>query len=364
MTPEDFFGVVMAGGQGTRLWPFSRKRAPKQSLKLAGERTLFRETLDRMEIFPSERILVATTADQVEMLHRQAPEIPEENFLAEPAPMGTGPVMGWAALEVRRRSPDGVMACLPADHVIRNAARFHAMLGAGYRAARRGFLVTLGIPPTYPAAGYGYIEQGESLGPFDGVEGYRAVSFREKPSPQKAEEYLRQGGFLWNSGMFIWKASRLLEEIDRHMPAVGAGLKEIQGEPEGRPRAAARDRVWPTLTRETLDYGIMERAAEVAVLPALDLGWLDVGNWERLFEVVQPDGDGNIVVGDRAAAIETARSLVYQAGGAPRLVAVFGAEDLIVIDTGDTVLVCPRHRAEDVRRLVERLDQAGFGEFL
>ena len=364
MTAGDFFGVVMAGGQGTRLWPFSRKRAPKQSLKLAGDRTLFRETLDRIGLFPPDRILVATTVDQTEMLRRQAPEIPYENFLVEPSPMGTAPVIGWAALEVRSRAPQGVMACLPADHVIRNVARFHALLGAAYQAARQGHLVTLGIPPTYPAAGYGYIEQGESLGQFEGIDGYRAVSFREKPSPQKAEEYVRQGDFLWNSGMFVWKANRFLEEIDGHMPSLGAGLRAIEAQPEGRARAAARDRVWPTLKRETLDYGIMERSAKVAVLPAPDLGWLDVGNWERLFEVVQPDGDGNIVVGDRVAAVESARSLVYQAGGAPRLVAVFGAEDLIVVDTGDTVLVCPRHRAEDVRRLVERLEQAGFGEFL
>lgn len=362
MTPADFFVVVMAGGQGTRLWPFSRKRAPKQSLKLAGERTLFRETLDRVDLFPPARILVATTADQTEILRRQAPEVPEDNFLAEPAPMGTAPVIGWAALELQRRAPGSVMACLPADHVVRNTARFHALLGAAYQAARQGHLVTLGIPPTYPAAGYGYIERGESLGKFDGAEAYRAASFREKPSPQEAEEYLRQGRFLWNSGMFIWKAERLSQEIDRSMPSLAAGLLEIEGQGEGRARARAR--IWPTLKRETLDYGIMERATDVAVLPAPDLGWLDVGNWERLFEVMQADKDGNVVVGDRAAVVDSARSLVYQAGGPSRLVAVFGAEDLIVVDTGDTVLVCPRHRAEDVRRLVERLEQAGFGEFL
>ncbi|MGH7378519.1 MAG: mannose-1-phosphate guanylyltransferase, partial [Candidatus Methylomirabilales bacterium] len=289
----------MAGGQGTRLWPFSRKRAPKQSLRLAGERTLFRETLDRLGLFPHEQILVATTEDQLELLRRQAPEIPEENFLAEPAPKGTAPVMGWAAHQVRSRAPEGVMACLPADHVVRDSARFHGLLVAAYQAALRGHLVTLGIPPTYPAAGYGYIERGEPLGLFGGVEGYRALSFREKPSPQEAEEYLRQGGFLWNAGMFIWKAERLLEEIDRLIPSLGAGLREIEREPAGTARAAARARVWPNLTRETLDYGIMERAADVAVLPAPDLGWLDVGNWERLCEVLEADGEGNVVVGDR-----------------------------------------------------------------
>jgi mannose-1-phosphate guanylyltransferase len=352
----------MAGGQGTRLWPLSRKLAPKQSLRLATDRTLFQDTLDRIRIFPPEDILVVTTQEQAESLQAQAPEIPAANFLMEPVPRGTAPVVAWAASELLKRSPSAVMACLPADHVVGNVPRFHALLEAAEATARRGFLVTLGIPPSYPSTGYGYIEQGGRLD-VPGLEGFHVRSFREKPSSEEAAAYLARGGFLWNAGMFVWRCDRLLEEVERHLPAVRKAIDEISvaGEAARQQRLSV---VWPRLERQTVDYGIMEKADRVAVLPAPDLGWVDVGSWDRLFEVLEPDAAGNVIVGDRVLARGARHSLIYQVGsGSPRLLSVIGVENLIVVDAGDVLMICPRDRAEEVRQVVDLLAQSGWEQY-
>jgi mannose-1-phosphate guanylyltransferase len=224
-------------------------------------------------------------------------------------------------------------------------------------------LVTLGIPPSYPSTGYGYIERGSRLNAVPDWEAFEVLSFREKPSLEEAAEYLARGGFLWNSGMFVWRCDRLLEEIERHLPAVRKAIDEIS-DADGAAKGQRLSEVWPRLERQTVDYGIMEKADRVAVLPAPDLGWVDVGSWDRLFEVLKADSDGNVIFGERVLAWDTRTSLIYRTGsGSPRLVTVIGVEDLMVIDTGDVLMICPRDRAEDVRHVVDHLAESGWGEY-
>lgn len=363
----DLFAVIMAGGGGTRLWPLSRRERPKQALRLSGDRTLFQLAIDRLlPIIPVENILVATVDSQAEMLHEQAPDLPPENFVLEPAPRGTASVIGLAAITLRRRSAEGVMACLTADHFIGSVDKFRDILLAAKEVAERGLLVTLGIAPTYPATGYGYIERGEPLEVSRGMPAYRLAAFHEKPSLEKAQAYLESGGFAWNSGMFIWKVGRILDEMRRQMPSLADGLAAIEEAHDTPGESQVFQQVWRDLEPQTIDYGIMEHAARAAVIPAEGLGWYDIGSWGRLLEALPLDAEGNLVLGENTLREETSGSLVYQdaAGARGRLIATLGLKEIIVVDTPDVLLVCSKDRSEDVRKLVERLGNEGMSEYL
>ena len=362
--PGELFAVIMAGGGGTRLWPASRRLRPKQALRLIGERTLFQLAVDRVRgMLPMERILVVTGADQVGLLQEQVPELPESSFVLEPAPRGTAAVAGLASLVIESRSPGAVMACLTADHAIAHPERLAGALHAARALALEGDLVTLGISPTYPATGYGYIERGEERGVYDGHRAYRVLSFKEKPAADVAREYISDGRHYWNSGMFVWRADRVREEIARQLPALEAGLASIAarvGSGAGPDEIAA---VWSTLPTQTIDYGVMEHARQVSVIPADDLGWCDIGSWDRLFEILSPDASGNVVLGrSRPLMIDTCDTLVYGEESG-RLVVTLGVDGLLVIDAGDVLLVCPRSRAEEIRAVVERLVSGGQVEY-
>jgi mannose-1-phosphate guanylyltransferase len=367
MKTSEFFAVIMAGGGGTRLWPLSRRERPKQTLRLSGDRSLFQLAIDRLlPIVPPERILVATVAEQAELLRDQAPDLSRDNFLLEPGQRGTASVIGLAATVLRQRSPDSTMACLTADHFIGDVGKFQALLLAAREVADRGFLVTLGITPTYPSTGYGYIERAEPLEPARGTAVFRMAAFREKPSQEIAQGYIQSGKYSWNSGMFIWKTDRILDEIKHQMPALAAGLRRIEaarGDPE---EVRVIEDVWRELKPQTLDYGIMEHAERAAVIPADDLGWCDIGSWERLFEALPLTSDGNLVLAEQSLRQDIQRSLIYQdsAGGRKRLIAALGLKDVIIVDTQDVLLVCSKERSEDVRKLVERLTDAGLDEYL
>ncbi|MCZ2126443.1 MAG: NTP transferase domain-containing protein [Anaerolineales bacterium] len=351
------YAVIMAGGGGTRLWPLSRKDSPKQLLPLIGEETLFQSTVARLEeLFPPQRILVVTVEEQAQAMKSQAPQLPEENYLIEPAPRGTASVVGLAALALQKRDPQAALAILPSDHFIRNVDLFHYLLKAAFDVAADDYLVTLGITPTLPSTAYGYIQQGAALNGEYKYPVYTVKSFKEKPSEEIAQQLLRMGGHSWNSGMFIWKAETILREIQKQMPALYSALNKIGGAwDDSSAREATLKEAWLDLENKTVDYGIMEKAEKVAVLPAGGLGWSDVGAWSSLFEVLLPDMRGNIAANDVLhLAHETNNTLVY-GGSSERLVVTIGVDDMVIVDSGDVLLVCKADQSQKVKEVVEHL---------
>lgn len=360
----DLYAVIMAGGGGTRLWPASRRQRPKQSLRLLGDRTLLQLAVDRLRPFlPVERILIVTGADQVDLLRSQAPELPAESFVVEPSPRGTAAVAGLASLLVEQRSPGAVMACLTADHSITHPERLRAALQAAHELALEGDLVTLGITPSYAATGYGYIERGEVRGVFHGLQAYKVKAFKEKPTSDLAQVYAADGEHLWNSGMFIWRCDRLRAEIARQLPELDRGLRALGAALGSSGDSEAYARAWNALPTQTIDFGIMEHAAGVSVIPSDDLGWCDIGSWDRLFEVMPSDKDGNLRLGTGTPLLLESHGTLVYGEDARRLVVTLGVEDLVVVDTGDVLLVCPRSRAEEVRKIVDRLVSGGRAEY-
>ncbi len=350
------YAVIMAGGGGTRLWPLSRQTHPKQTLTLFGDRSMFQLSVDRLlPLLPPERICVVTAAEQVEPLAKQAPELPRENFIVEPLGRGTAPCIGLAALHLRARDPDAVMAVLTADHYIRREETFRAVLAAAQVVASAGYLVTLGIQPNFPSTGYGYIRQGELLGHAGDFAYAQVARFTEKPDAETALRFFASGQYAWNSGMFVWRAARILEEIDKLLPELGAtltGLGEVWGADEYESRL---QRVWPTIRKETIDYGIMERAERVAVIP-VEMGWSDVGSWDAVLALHAADAQGNVSLGEHLA-VDTQGTLVWAQSG--RTIATVGVRDLIVIDTPDATLITVREQSERVREIVQRLRAEG-----
>ena len=354
---DHYYAVIMAGGGGTRLWPLSRQSRPKQSLRLVGDRTMFQMAVERLQpLFPPEQILVVTSAAYAVDLHQQCPALPEANFILEPSPRGTAPAIALSAVTIRRRDPEGIMACLTADHFIGDEARFRDVLAAAEQVARQGFLVTLGIKPTYAATGYGYIERGAALHGVGGWEVFRAARFKEKPRLPEAAELAADGLHSWNSGMFIWRVERILAEFARQMPDFYRCLLKIEATPEALPQ------IWGDAPTTTIDYGIMEGADGVAVIPAEGLQWSDIGSWESLLEVLAPDEAGNVVVAGEHLGLATTGSLIHSSHEAPRLVATVGVSNLVIVDTGDVLLVCPRERSQEVRSVVEALKKRADGQ--
>jgi len=355
----NYYAVIMAGGGGTRLWPLSRKARPKQMLRLLEERSLFQTSVQRLDgVFPPDRIYVVTVEEQAAELQQQCPQIPVENYLLEPMPRGTASVIGLAAVALQKRDPEAVMAVLTSDHYIGNEPGFRDLLQTAYDVAQEGYLVTLGISPTFAATGYGYIQRGEALGKYHDYDVYQALRFKEKPAEAQAQSMLATGDHSWNSGMFVWKVGRILDEFSRHMPVLAQGLAEISNAWNSDARALVIHQVWPGLKNETIDYGIMENAQEVAVIPATGLRWSDVGSWDSLFEVISGDEAGNIVMGGTHIGLDTSQSLVY-VNQEHRLIVTIGVDDLIVVDTGDVLLVCRKDQAQRVRQVVNYLVETG-----
>jgi mannose-1-phosphate guanylyltransferase len=356
---EHYYAIIMAGGGGTRLWPLSRQSRPKQMLSLFDERSLFQTAVNRLEgIFPPERILVVTVQEQAAALHEQARHLPAENFLIEPNPRGTASVVGLAAVALQQRDPQAVMAILTSDHYMKNEARFRQVLQVAYQVAQEGYLVTLGIEPTFPATGYGYIQQGEKIGDYQDMQAFDVLRFKEKPDPDTAARLLQSGDHVWNSGMFIWRVEQILAEFNRQMPELAAGLNTIAEAWPSPERASVIQQVWSQLKSETIDYGIMEGAQKVAVMPAAGIGWSDVGSWDSLFDLLEGDQHRNIIIGAKHLGLDTRETLVY-VEGAKRFIVTIGVEDLVVVDTGDVLLICSKDQAQRVRQVVHLLKDNG-----
>jgi mannose-1-phosphate guanylyltransferase len=352
---EHYYAVIMAGGGGTRLWPLSRQARPKQMLSLFDDRTLFQSAVDRLDgVFADDQIFVVTVAEQAVELQAQCPQIPKENFINEPMPRGTASVVGLAAVALEKRDPEAVMAVLTADHHIGSEDNFRKLLRSAYQVAQNGYLVTLGISPTYPATGYGYIQRGERLDEYTEAEVYRVRRFKEKPDEDQAQQMLESGDHSWNSGMFVWRLDRIKQEFEAQMPQLNQSLQQLADAWGTESYADVLGKVWPELKSETIDYGVMEGAEQTAVIPASGLMWSDVGSWDSLFGVLPSDDNGNIVRGASHIGIDSSGSLIHgnQDG---RLIVTIGVSGLVVVDTGDALLICPKEKAQQVKEVVSML---------
>jgi mannose-1-phosphate guanylyltransferase len=355
---DGFWAVIPAGGAGTRLWPLSRRTSPKFLHDLTGAgRTLLEGTWDRLAPLSDGRVVVVTGQAHADAVRQQLPDLGREDVVAEPTPRDSMPAIGLAAAIIERRDPDAVIGSFAADHVIRHEGEFRDAVREAVAVARTGRIVTIGITPTEPSTAFGYIRQGEELA-VEGAPRARAVAeFVEKPDVTTAREYLAGGGFWWNAGMFVAKASVLLDTLDRYHHDLAAGLRAIAADP------ARLDRDWAGLEKIAIDHAIAEPAAAdglVAVVPA-SFSWDDVGDFASLGTLVgagSTPADGVAVIGDAADVISIDASGVVAAHGG-RTVAVVGLDDIVVIDTPDALLVVARHRAQDVKAVVDRLKASG-----
>jgi mannose-1-phosphate guanylyltransferase len=352
-----FWSVIPAGGSGTRLWPLSRAAKPKFLLPLTGDRSLIQLTVDRLApLSPPERTLVVCGPSHATGIARQVAALPEGNFVIEPSPKGSGPAIALAAALIARADAGAIMGSFAADHVVANEPAFINAVRHAIAAAENDWLVTIGLTPTRPETGYGYIERSSrSILPQAPETAFEAVRFVEKPNLETATAYCASGQFLWNASMFIWKVSVFLEELRRSLPALHAGVSEIAAAWETPARERTLARVWAQLDETTIDTGVMERAERFAVVPA-ELGWSDVGDWHGLGELIDPDEDGNRIHGT-LVQLHSRDSVVWSETN--RMVALIGVDHAVVVDTPDALLVIDRARAQDVRRIVEKLKKAG-----
>jgi mannose-1-phosphate guanylyltransferase len=358
------YGVVLAGGTGTRLWPLSRAGHPKFLHPLTGtDASLLQATVQRLDLLTTlDRIFVVTGVAHAAAVARQLDTIPESNVLVEPSPRDSCAAIALAAAVIARRDPQAIMGSFASDHLIADKERFSEVIRKAMVGAQEGLLMTLGITPTRPETGYGYLQCGPAIGesPVLAVE-----EFKEKPTYDVAESYVKSGNYLWNAGMFVWRADAFLAELSRQQPQLAAGISRIAAVWDAPEREEVLGEVWPTLPRISVDYAVMEGAATVGRVGTVpgDFGWNDVGDFHTLGEVLGADPSGNVVVGqdvDSKSGVllrDTEGLVVVPTSG--RLVAAMGVRDLIIVDTPDAVLVCPRERAQEVKQLVDELKELG-----
>jgi len=353
------YGLILAGGRGTRFWPRSRRSRSKQVLKFFGDRTLIQQTVDRLRpVLPPERIWILTNHHLRAEIVQQLPEVPKRQILAEPAQRNTAPAIGLAAHILQSLDPDALIGVFPADHVIAKPREFTRLLRPAFQSAAQGNIVVLGIQPRWAETGYGYIEfpEGVQAGARSAV---RVVSFREKPDSGTAEHFLAAGNFYWNAGMFFWKTSVLLDALRRFLPQTEhllAGLPPFTSRKFSESLAVA----FPQCDNISIDYAVLERAANVAGIPAGDIGWNDVGSWNAVYELHKRDAQGNAL--RSVSLVEKSTGNYIDAEG--KLVALLGVKDLIVVDTPDALLIADRSRAQEVGELVRRLEKSGREDLL
>jgi mannose-1-phosphate guanylyltransferase len=358
MNPHHY-GLILAGGRGTRFWPRSRKRTAKQVLNVVGDRTLIQETVDRLSpVIPPERLWILTNDHLRDTIIDQLPAIPREQILAEPAQRNTAPAIGLAAHILHSIDRDAVMGVFPADHVVGKPAAYRAVLKSALKAAGSGKLMVVGIQPRWPETGYGYVEfpKGTAAGGRDAVPVSR---FHEKPALPKAKRYVAAGNYYWNSGMFFWRAGVLLDELRRHLPRTATILAALPPF-GGRKFTAELKRCFPLCENISIDYAVLEKAKSVAGIPAPEFGWNDVGSWNAVYELLPRDEHGNVVIHD--SVIHDSQNNFVDARG--KLVALLGVKDLIVVDTPDALLVASRGRAQSVGEIVKGLEKRNRHELL
>ncbi len=352
------YGLIMAGGRGTRFWPRSRKRNAKQVLRFFGERTLIQQTVDRLKgVIPPEHIWIVTNDFLVNEIRKQLPEVPKQQVIAEPAQRNTTPCIGLTAQILSRIDSDAVMGVFPADHLILKEARFRNFVKAAFKAAEENRVIVLGIQPRWPETGYGYIEFPKTLTPGN-LETLKVTSFREKPDEKTAKRFVERGNFFWNAGMFFWRADQVLGLLQEHQPSTAALLKSLPPI-DSRQFSKNLAEVYPQCENISVDYGIIEKTKEVTGLALDDIGWSDVGSWEAVYDLAKKDANGNASKGDLVVEGATGNYVDAQ-----KTVALVGVDNLIVVDTPDALLVALRSRAQDVSKLVKTLDAQGREELV
>ena len=351
------YGVIMAGGGGTRFWPLSRKDVPKQLLNLSGKDIMINESIDRLaHLIDYRNIFVVTNVSQEDKLRQMTNgRLLNEHILVESAARNTAACIGYAAVEILKKYGDGIMVITPSDAYIRNEDAFTEVLKQAVSVAEEtNKLVTVGLTPTYPATGYGYIQYRQTY-----KFAKEVVRFVEKPAHEIAEEYIKKGDFVWNSGMFIWRASTILEKFRIYLPDVYLFLDQIADALGSMDEVEKIAKIYSSIPSVSIDYGIMEKCSDILVIPG-DFGWNDVGSLDMLNVLHDEDERGNIPIGD-VMMFDTANTTVFSQG---RMVATIGVKDLIIVETADAVLVCKKDMAQDVKQVVEELKSKGKEELL
>ena len=357
------YATILAGGVGTRLWPRSRQDRPKQFTEITGSGlTMIQETAVRLEgVVNSDRLFVVTGAAFAGLAREQLPDVPDEQILVEPSGRNTAPAIGLACVHLRRTAPDAVLAVLPADHVILNSECFRTALRQAGELAADGYLVTLGIEPTYAHTGYGYIKRSEPL-PASTAEApaYAVERFLEKPNRHTAEEFLLEGGYYWNGGIFVASVAVWLAELERQTPEIYTRLERIGAAMDTPDAEAVLEREWADMPSISVDYAVMEHAQRVAVVP-LQAGWNDVGSWDALETILEQDDRGNSIAKGDVLLLDSEGNIVYSD---KRLVALVNVSNLVVVDTGDTLLIGDKRNMQRVKDVVEQLRRQGRTELL
>ena len=350
--------VIMAGGQGRRFWPVSRKNKPKQFLSLMGDnRSMLQNTVERLNgTVPEENIYVVTNACYKETVESQLPGINSDNIICEPVGRNTAPCIGLALNAIRKRFEDAVMIVLPSDHVVKNPKLFMDTLTELVEAARTANgLFTIGIRPNYPETGYGYIKFDKN----ENAIARKVEEFKEKPDYETAKAYVESGNYAWNSGMFVWKASTILEKFAELLPDIYACLTTIGDAMNTPDEDRVIQEVYPVIPKISIDYGILERSDDVLVLSG-DFGWNDVGSWDMMKVIYDEDAEGNILVGDHVN-IDTTNTISFSSG---KMIATIGVDNLVVVETEDAILVCDKNRVQDVKKVVDTLNEQGRTDLL
>lgn len=360
------FGVVMAGGGGTRFWPLSRKERPKQLLNLSGKDLMVNETLDRLaNSIERENLFIVTNVTQAKLMKEETiGKMNPEHILSEPVARNTAACIGYAAMEIVKKHNDGVMVIVPSDHFIKNEKEFTSIINAAIETAEKtDALVTIGINPSFPATGYGYIKAKAGSVTEIGDANHKTYShveeFVEKPDLETAKKYLAEGGYSWNSGMFIWKASTILSYMEKLLPDVYACLVKIGDAMNTEDEEKVIEEVYPVIPKISIDYGIMERADNVLVISG-EFGWNDIGSLDMLNIMKDADENGNVAYGEQLL-LDTKDCIVY---GNDKMIATIGLSDMIIVQTADALLICPKDRAQDVKNVVEILKEQGKDQYL
>ena len=353
------YHVILAGGSGSRFWPRSRQDYPKQLLKIFGNESMIRLTVNRLKsMTTASNILIIASEQLCIKMKTELPEIPQENFIVEPSGRNTAPAIGLAAIHVYNRDVNAVMCIYPADHLITETDKFCKIVSNGIEYANNNSaLITMGIKPTFPSTGYGYIQIDESLEVNNGI--YKVKTFAEKPPIESAKRFLESGDFLWNSGMFIWKAEIILLEMKSYMPELHESLDVIYDSLKEGKYDIVLDREWEIIQPESIDYGIMEKAKNVYSIKA-DFTWNDMGTWKSVYDVLSKDENGMILQGN-VISIQSQNSIIYSQD---KLTAVIGVENLAVVNTDDATLIMPLEKAERVKDIVNQLKNSGMDDFL